>query len=201
MRVRTAGLSASIIVRLKMAVLELFSLWPPFYDSDGPGEAWNGSVRTRGPSLRPDGVRTVPTARAWNPRVGKGVNPSECAMRMAVLAYRRDRPGLCRALAGLPEPSQGSPGWPGGPRGRTSHLSHQTAGLTRTGAIGSQLLSHGVSAVEQTVPVCRLRPSLRPRRRFDRSIGPSESQRAVPKSVRVVRPLPLASGRGRSRRP
>ena len=122
-------------------------------------------------------------------------------MRMAHDAPRRDRPGLSWALAGLPEPSQGSPGWPGGPRGGTSHLFHQTAGLTRTGAIGSQLLSHGVSAVEQTVPVCRLRLSFRPRRRFDRSIDPSESQRAAPKSVRVVRPLPLAFFGGRSRRP
>ena len=104
---------------------------------------------------------------------------------------RRDRPGLSWALAGLPEPSQGSPGRPGGPRGGTNHLSHQTAGLTRTGSIGSQLLSHVLSAVELTAPVWCLRPSLRPRRRFDRSIGPSESQRAVPKSVRVVRPLPL----------
>ena len=128
-------------------------------------------------------------------------NPSEALMRMAHDAPRRDRPGLSWALAGLPEPSQGSPGWPGGPRGRTSHLSHQTAGLTRTGAIGSQLLSHGVSAVEQTVPVCRLRLSFRPRRRFDRSIDPSESQRAAPKSVRVVRPLPLARRRGRLRWP
>ena len=48
--------------------VSFFPLWPPFYDSDGPGEAWNGSGRPRGPSLRPDGVRTVPTARAWNPR-------------------------------------------------------------------------------------------------------------------------------------
>ena len=128
-------------------------------------------------------------------------NPSDALVLLGTRAYRRDRPGLSWALAGLPEPSQGSPGWPGGPRGRTSHLSHQTAGLTRTGAIGSRLLSHGVSAVEQTVPVWCLRPSLRPRRRFDRSIGPSESQRAVPKSVRVVRPLPLARRRGRSPRP
>ena len=50
-----------------------FPLWPLFYDPDGPGEAWNGSVRPRGPSLRPDGVRTVPTARGRNPRRGKGV--------------------------------------------------------------------------------------------------------------------------------
>ena len=54
--------------------VSFFPLWPPFYDSDGPGEAWNGSGRSRGPSLRPDGVRTVPTARACNPRRGKGVN-------------------------------------------------------------------------------------------------------------------------------
>ena len=53
--------------------VSFFPLWPPFYDSDGPGEAWNGSGRSRGPSLRPDGVRTVPTARACNPREGKGV--------------------------------------------------------------------------------------------------------------------------------
>ena len=129
------------------------------------------------------------------------VNPSESVVHMAASCYRRDRPGLSWPLAGLPEPSQGSPGWPGGPRGGTNHLSHQTAGLTRTGAIGSQLLSHGVSAVEQTVPVCRLRLSFRPRRRFDRSIDPSESQRAAPKSVRVVRPLPLASAQGKSRWP
>ena len=107
---------------------------------------------------------------------------------MAHDASRRARPGLSWPLAGLPEPSQGSPGWPGGPRGGTNHLSHQTAGLTRTGAIGSQLLSNGVSAVEQTVPVRRWRISFRPQRRFDRSMGPSESQRAVPKSVRLARP-------------
>ena len=53
--------------------VSFFPLWPPFYDSDGPGEAWNGSVRPRWASLRPDGVRTVPTARGRNPRVGKGV--------------------------------------------------------------------------------------------------------------------------------
>ena len=67
-------------------------------------------------------------------------------------------------------------------------MSHQTAGLTRTGAIGRQLLCHGVSAVEQTVPVRRWRMPLQPQRRFDRSMGPSESQRAVPKPVRLVRP-------------
>ena len=40
--------------------VSFFPLWPPFYDSDGPGEAWNGSVRPRWASLRPDGARTVP---------------------------------------------------------------------------------------------------------------------------------------------
>ena len=52
-----------------------FPLWPPFYDPDGPGEAWSGSVRPRWASLRPDGVRTVPTARGRISRHGKGVNP------------------------------------------------------------------------------------------------------------------------------
>ena len=52
--------------------VSFFPLWPPFYDPDGPGEAWSGSVRPRRPSLRPDGVRTVPTARGRNPREGKG---------------------------------------------------------------------------------------------------------------------------------
>ena len=59
--------------------VSFFPLWPPFYDSDGPGEAWNGSGRSRGPSLRPDGVRTVPTARGRNPRHGKGVKSRETA--------------------------------------------------------------------------------------------------------------------------
>ena len=54
--------------------VSFFPLWPPFYDPDGPGEAWNGSGRPRWASLRPDGVRTVPTARGRNPRRGKGVN-------------------------------------------------------------------------------------------------------------------------------
>ena len=53
--------------------VSFFPLWPPFYDSDGPGEAWNGSVRPRWASLRPDGVRTVPTARGRISREGKGV--------------------------------------------------------------------------------------------------------------------------------
>ena len=60
--------------------VSFFPLWPPFYDSDGPGEAWNGSGRSRGPSLRPDGVRTVPTARACNPREGKGVKVFQSAV-------------------------------------------------------------------------------------------------------------------------
>ena len=57
--------------------VSFFPLWPPFYDSDGPGEAWNGSGRPRWASLRPDGVRTVPTARGRNPRHGKGVKRSQ----------------------------------------------------------------------------------------------------------------------------
>ena len=78
LRVRTAGLSASIIQKPKdgedRKIVTFVRWWPPFYDSDGPGEALNGSVRPRWASLRPDGVRTVPTARARNPRRGKGVN-------------------------------------------------------------------------------------------------------------------------------
>jgi hypothetical protein len=120
------------------------------------------------------------------------VNPSDARSHMAASCYRSAFPGLCWVLAGLPEPSQGSPGWPGGPRGRASHLSHQTARLTRTAALGRQLPRHGMRLAEQPSQQPRLRKPLRPQRRFDRSIGPSESQRAVPKSVRVVRPLPLA---------
>ena len=46
----------------------------PFYDSDGPGKTLNGSVRPRWASLRPDGVRTVPTvARTAFPGVVKGL--------------------------------------------------------------------------------------------------------------------------------
>ena len=41
---------------------------------DGPGETLNGSVRPRRASLRPDGVRTVPTAPGRDPRRGKRVN-------------------------------------------------------------------------------------------------------------------------------
>ena len=54
--------------------VSFFPLWPPFYDSDGPGEAWNGSVRPRWASLRPDGVRTVPTVARTVSRGSEGVN-------------------------------------------------------------------------------------------------------------------------------
>ena len=74
---RPAGLSASIFKRPNdgedRQTVTFVRWWPPFYDSDGPGEALNGSGRPRWASLRPDGVRTVPTARAQNPRDGKGV--------------------------------------------------------------------------------------------------------------------------------
>ena len=40
------------------------------------------------------------------------LNPSECAVLLGTRACRRDGPGLCWALAGLPEPSRGSPGRP-----------------------------------------------------------------------------------------
>ena len=75
LRVRTAGLSASIIVRLKNGPsVSFFPLWPPFYDSRDPGQALIGSVRPCWASLRPDGVRTVPTARGRISRGRKGVN-------------------------------------------------------------------------------------------------------------------------------
>ena len=50
-----------------------FRWWPPFTLLDGPGETLNGSVRPRRASLRPDGVRTVPTAPGRDPRCRKGV--------------------------------------------------------------------------------------------------------------------------------
>ena len=59
--------------------VSFFPLWPPFYDSDGPGEAWNGSVRPRWASLRPDGVRTVPTVARTGSRGCEGVNPPKAA--------------------------------------------------------------------------------------------------------------------------
>ena len=61
--------------------VSFFPLWPPFYDPDGPGEAWNGSGRPRWASLRPDGVRTVPTARERNPRGRKGVKSTTATAR------------------------------------------------------------------------------------------------------------------------
>ena len=56
--------------------VSFFPLWPPFYDSDGPGEAWNGSVRPHWASLRPDGVRTVPTVARTVSRRWEGVKAS-----------------------------------------------------------------------------------------------------------------------------
>ena len=53
--------------------VSFFPLWPPFYDSDGPGEAWNGSVRPRWASPRPGGVRTVPTVARTDSRGCEGV--------------------------------------------------------------------------------------------------------------------------------
>ena len=56
-------------------IVAFFRWWPPSTLLDGPGETLNGSVRPRRASLRPDGVRTVPTAPGRDPRVRKGVNP------------------------------------------------------------------------------------------------------------------------------
>ena len=72
-------LSASITLRApKMdedgQIVAFFRWWPPSTLLDGPGETLNGSVRPRRASLRPDGVRTVPTAPGRDPRVRKGVN-------------------------------------------------------------------------------------------------------------------------------
>ena len=95
---------------------------------------------------------------------------------------------LRRALAGLPEPSRASPGRPRVPEHLASPPEERAAPRARTAAAGLSKKRHGVSAVEQTVPVCRLRMRFRPQRRFDRSMGPSKSQRAVRKSVRLARP-------------
>ena len=71
-----------------------FPLWPPFYDSDGPGEAWNGSGRPRWASLRPDGVRTVPTV-AWTVSRGcEGFDPFTTPGNRQ--RDRRDRPHSIR---------------------------------------------------------------------------------------------------------
>ena len=47
--------------------------WPPSPYSGGPGEHKHGSVRPRGRSLRPDGVRTVPTVARTVSRGREGV--------------------------------------------------------------------------------------------------------------------------------
>ena len=77
---RPAGLSASIFQRPNdgedRQIVTFVRWWPPFYDSDGPGEALNGSVRPRWASLRPDGVRTVPTVARTVSRGWEGVKGS-----------------------------------------------------------------------------------------------------------------------------
>ena len=95
--------------------VSFFPLWPPFYDSDGPGEAWNGSGRSRGPSLRPEGVRTVPrppTARAWNPRRpwsgGKGLTLLTMQAVPRTLPSRGPA-GPCRAPGGRPGRPRAAP--------------------------------------------------------------------------------------------
>ena len=68
-------------------IVAFFRWWPPSTLLDGPGETLNGSVRPRRASLRPDGVRTVPTAPGRDPRRGKGVKMPVSRWRMAVLGW------------------------------------------------------------------------------------------------------------------
>ena len=95
---RPAGLSASIIQKPKdgedRKIVTFVRWWPPFYDSDGPGEALNGSVRPRGRSLRPDGVRTVPTADLPISRGREGVKASKPHKTDAATADARCLPRL-----------------------------------------------------------------------------------------------------------
>ena len=60
---------------------------------------------------------------------------------------------LRRALAGLPEPSRASPGRPRVPQHLESPPEERAAPRARTAAAGLSKKRHGVSAVEQTVPV------------------------------------------------
>ena len=102
--------------------VSFFPLWPPFYAPDGPGEAWNGSGRSRWASLRPDGVRTVPTARERNPRRGKVVNPrapyisSRCQSGHSRKLFSRNRamstPARATVPPTLPAATKAVLGWP-----------------------------------------------------------------------------------------
>ena len=115
------------------------------------------------------------------------VNPSDVISHSAAQRLYRDRPGSAWALAGLPEPSQGSPG-------RPRHRGHgppspeeRATPSARTGAAERSILRHGVRAVESPVSVGRLVTPLWLVGPFGRSNGPCEGQRAVPMPVRLTR--------------
>ena len=139
--------------------------------------------------------------RGWGFYWGVFFNPSDVIVLLGTRSLRRSRPRLCRALAGLPEPSQGSPGRPRHRQRRPPSPEERATPSARTGALGSQLSRHAVSAAVSPVPVGRLAMPLRLVGPFDRSNGPCEGQRAVPKPVRLMRRLSLASPAAKPARP
>ena len=117
------------------------------------------------------------------------INPSQRVVHMAAQLLCRDRPGSAWALAGLPEPSQGSPGRPRHRGRRPPSPEERATPSARTGAAQLSLLMHGVRAAESPVPVGRLLTPLRLVGPFGRSNGPCEGQRAVPMPARLMRRL------------
>ena len=116
-------------------------------------------------------------------------NPSEALVLLGTRCPCRDRPGSAWALAGLPEPSQGSPGRPRHRGRRPPSPEERATPSARTGAAQLSLLMHGVRAAESPVPVGRLLTPLRLVGPFGRSNGPCEGQRAVPMPARLMRRL------------
>ena len=145
----------------------------------------------------PDGVKLRPAngLREGSRAAGSLAdddNPSEVIVLLAASLLCRDRPGSAWALAGLPEPSQGSPGRPRHRGRRPRSPEERATPPARTGAAQLSILRHGVRAVESPVPVGRLVTPLRLVGPFGRSNGPCEGQRAVPMPARLTRRLNLA---------
>ena len=129
--------------------------------------------------------------------VGKGLTLLDAIPAERELALG----SLRRALAGLPEPADGSPGWPRHPQGRPPSPEERATPRARTGASQLSIYRHGMSAVESPVPVHRHVMPLRPTARFGGSNGPSKGQRAVTLPVRLARRLSLAWSAGQPSRP